>query len=169
MPGYKPAPKKRKPKPKVSTQTPIFGSIEDGDAEEFAECLSQTPECLKEVNKNGWTPLHQAAFSGQLAMLNTLLENREDPVMISCAGGKRSLQLVTRLRAEGWTGALSVNGGFSAWKRAGFPCEYPEGLDAESVERYARQLRLPEFGVNGQQALSRSRVLLVGVGGLGSP
>ena len=73
MPGYKPAPKKRKPKPKVSTQTPIFGSIEDGDAEEFAECLSQTPECLKEVNKNGWTPLHQAAFSGQLAMLNTLL------------------------------------------------------------------------------------------------
>ena len=78
MPGYKPAPKKRKPKPKVSTQTPIFGSIEDGDAEEFAECLSQTPECLKEVNKNGWTPLHQAAFSGQLAMLNTLLEKGLD-------------------------------------------------------------------------------------------
>ena len=73
MPGYKPAPKKRKPKPKVSSQTPIFGSIEDGDAEEFAECLSQTPECLKEVNKNGWTPLHHACFGGHAELAAALI------------------------------------------------------------------------------------------------
>lgn len=36
-------------------------------------------------------------------------------------------------------------------------------------ERYARQIMLPEIGVEGQQRLLDSRVLIVGVGGLGSP
>lgn len=35
--------------------------------------------------------------------------------------------------------------------------------------RYGRHLILPEIGVAGQRALRRSRVLLVGAGGLGSP
>lgn len=35
--------------------------------------------------------------------------------------------------------------------------------------RYARQVLLPEFGTDGQRRLSEARVLLVGVGGLGSP
>lgn len=35
--------------------------------------------------------------------------------------------------------------------------------------RYARQVLLPEFGTDGQRRLGEARVLLVGVGGLGSP
>ena len=36
-------------------------------------------------------------------------------------------------------------------------------------ERYSRHLLLPEIGEDGQQKLANSKVLLVGVGGLGSP
>lgn len=43
------------------------------------------------------------------------------------------------------------------------------GLAAEELRRYARHLSLPEVGLEGQQRLKASRVLLVGVGGLGSP
>mgnify|MGYP005843153351 CR=1 FL=1 len=40
--------------------------------------------------------------------------------------------------------------------------------DAE-LERYSRQLLLPDFDLAGQEALARARVLIVGLGGLGSP
>jgi len=40
--------------------------------------------------------------------------------------------------------------------------------DADLV-RYSRQLLLPDFGIDGQQALAAARVLIVGLGGLGSP
>nr|BCX00403.1 MAG: molybdenum cofactor biosynthesis protein MoeB [Bacteroidota bacterium] len=36
-------------------------------------------------------------------------------------------------------------------------------------ERYLRQLILPQVGVTGQERLRRARVLLIGLGGLGSP
>lgn len=37
------------------------------------------------------------------------------------------------------------------------------------MERYARQILLPEIGELGQQKLLQAKVLIVGVGGLGSP
>jgi adenylyltransferase/sulfurtransferase len=40
--------------------------------------------------------------------------------------------------------------------------------DAELL-RYSRQIRLPALGVEGQERLHASRVLVIGLGGLGSP
>ncbi len=41
-------------------------------------------------------------------------------------------------------------------------------LSPDELRRYARQISLPEIGAAGQRSLGESRVLLVGVGGLGS-
>lgn len=41
--------------------------------------------------------------------------------------------------------------------------------DILKSERYFRQLIIPEIGEKGQEKLSRSKVLIVGIGGLGSP
>ena len=42
-------------------------------------------------------------------------------------------------------------------------------LTREELVRYSRHILLPQVGENGQRALKKSRVLLVGAGGLGSP
>jgi adenylyltransferase/sulfurtransferase len=45
----------------------------------------------------------------------------------------------------------------------------PHTLSASERERYARQLSLPELGVPGQERLKAAKVMIVGVGGLGTP
>ncbi len=42
-------------------------------------------------------------------------------------------------------------------------------LSSEELQRYARQIRLPGIGIEGQARLRAARVLIVGAGGLGSP
>lgn len=45
----------------------------------------------------------------------------------------------------------------------------PQGFSRAELERYSRQLVLPELGQEGQRRLKESSVLVVGVGGLGIP
>ena len=42
-------------------------------------------------------------------------------------------------------------------------------LSKDQIQRYSRQLILPEIGVAGQQRLFNASVIIVGAGGLGSP
>ena len=44
-----------------------------------------------------------------------------------------------------------------------------EGLNEREQERYARQIRLPELGEEGQRRLKASSAVIIGAGGLGSP
>ena len=44
-----------------------------------------------------------------------------------------------------------------------------QGLSAEEVKRYSRHLSLSEVGPKGQQKLKKSKVLIIGAGGLGCP
>lgn len=42
-------------------------------------------------------------------------------------------------------------------------------MNDDQLLRYSRQILLPQFGIEGQQRLAASAVLIVGLGGLGSP
>ena len=42
-------------------------------------------------------------------------------------------------------------------------------MDPIDQERYSRQIKLPQVGIDGQEQLSASRALIIGMGGLGSP
>jgi adenylyltransferase/sulfurtransferase len=42
-------------------------------------------------------------------------------------------------------------------------------MNDQQLLRYSRQIMLPKFGIEGQQKLLQSRVLILGMGGLGSP
>ena len=42
-------------------------------------------------------------------------------------------------------------------------------LNDADLERYARQVIMPDMGEAGQEALLAAKVLVVGVGGLGAP
>lgn len=95
--------------------------------------------------------------------------NELDRVVIYCASGKRSAAEVTRLREMGIQHVYSLRGGVQAWREAGHDCVYANGLGTEHIERFQRQMALPQIGAQGQERLGRARVLLIGGGGLGAP
>ncbi|HVP74795.1 MAG TPA: molybdopterin-synthase adenylyltransferase MoeB [Gaiellaceae bacterium] len=95
--------------------------------------------------------------------------DRSRPVILYCSGGNRSVFAAKTLEELGYENVVSLAGGFTDWKRNGFPTELPRALDAAKRQRYSRHVLIPEVGEKGQLKLLDSRVLLVGAGGLGSP
>ena len=95
--------------------------------------------------------------------------DRTGPVVLYCAGGIRSVFAARTLQEMGYAAVVSMSGGFDAWNALGLASVRPTGLTAEQRRRYSRHLLMPEVGLEGQATLLRSKVLLVGAGGLGSP
>src|SRR5919109_406141 len=95
--------------------------------------------------------------------------DKDAPVVLYCASGSRSAFAAKTLEELGYEHVVSLAGGFTDWKRNGFPFEVPEALDEAKRRRYSRHLLIPEVGEEGQLRLLESRVLLIGAGGLGSP
>jgi molybdopterin/thiamine biosynthesis adenylyltransferase/rhodanese-related sulfurtransferase len=101
--------------------------------------------------------------------IEAVAPNRDEPVILYCAGGIRSLFAAQTLAEMGYTNVASMSGGFQAWKGAGLDFETPIVLTAEQKQRYSRHLLIPEVGSEGQAKLLGSKALLIGAGGLGSP
>jgi sulfur-carrier protein adenylyltransferase/sulfurtransferase len=91
------------------------------------------------------------------------------PVVTYCSAGNRSAFAAKTLSELGYEDVVSLAGGFTDWKRNGFPVQLQAGLDAPQRARYSRHLLIPEVGEEGQLKLLDSKVLLIGAGGLGSP
>ena len=91
------------------------------------------------------------------------------PVVVYCSAGNRSAFAAKTLTDLGYEDVVSLAGGFTDWKRNGFPVQLQAGLDAPRRARYSRHLLIPEVGEEGQLKLLDSKVLLIGAGGLGSP
>jgi sulfur-carrier protein adenylyltransferase/sulfurtransferase len=98
-----------------------------------------------------------------------ILPDKNQAIVVYCAGGTRSALAAKTLQDLGYTDVYSMAGGFNAWKNNGFPFVTPEKVGKDQMARYSRHLRIPEVGEQGQLKLLKSRVLLVGAGGLGSP
>jgi molybdopterin/thiamine biosynthesis adenylyltransferase/rhodanese-related sulfurtransferase len=98
-----------------------------------------------------------------------LLPDHDHPIVVYCAGGTRSAFATKTLEELGYENVVNLAGGFTDWKRNGFPTELPRTLGEDQRQRYSRHLLIPEVGEEGQLRLLDSRILLIGAGGLGSP
>lgn len=97
------------------------------------------------------------------------LPDKNQPIVVYCAGGVRSALAAKTLKDLGYSDVYSMIGGFNEWKNNGMPFVTPEKVGKDQMARYSRHLRIPEVGEEGQLKLLKSKVLLVGAGGLGSP
>jgi len=97
------------------------------------------------------------------------LPDKDATIVAYCAGGTRSALAAKTLADLGYTHVETANPGFTRWKDMGYPVELPAQLTDAQRDRYSRHILLPEVGEAGQAKLLKSKVLLLGAGGLGSP
>lgn len=95
--------------------------------------------------------------------------SKETTIYLLCQSGQRSRFAAGALRHFGYSDTWSVEGGFLAWRERNLPLQSIPYLDASLRQRFARQLSLSDFGIEGQYRLNRANVLLIGAGGLSSP
>jgi molybdopterin/thiamine biosynthesis adenylyltransferase/rhodanese-related sulfurtransferase len=124
--------------------------------------------------KNEWTEGHiPGAIHVPRGYLELQIEeavpDKDQKVVLYCAGGVRSLMAGATLQQMGYTDVVSMAGGFGQWKANGFNFVKPRTMTEAQAKRYSRHVLVPEVGEAGQFKLLDSKVLLIGAGGLGSP
>ncbi len=153
----------------------VKGEIEEIDPAEGARLLGSddAPLFLDVREQDEWD---QGIIPGALHIPRGSLESRVESrvdrdraIVVYCSAGHRSAFAAKTLEELGYDKVLNLSGGFTEWKRNGFPTELPRGLQEAQRTRYSRHLLIPEVGEEGQLRLLDSRILLIGAGGLGSP
>jgi sulfur-carrier protein adenylyltransferase/sulfurtransferase len=101
--------------------------------------------------------------------IEDLVADRRTRIVCYCQSGLRSLFAAQTLQVLGYSKVSSLSGGFGEWKVAGKKIEIPARLTETQRQRYLRHVGIGEVGEAGQHRLLRSRVLMIGAGGLGCP
>ncbi len=154
----------------------VKGQIKEMTPEEVLERLKAgEPWALLDVREQSeWDEGHieDAHFipRGFLEIrVEKTLSERDKPLVVYCAGGVRSAMAAKTLHDMGYSNVVSMSGGFSRWRELDYPVMKPRVLSDVEVERYSRQIRIPEVGLAGQAKILESSVLVIGAGGLGCP
>ncbi len=110
----------------------------------------------------GSTLIDRLDFEG----IERLIPRPDSPILLYCGIGEASRIAARSLAEQGYTGVVSLLGGFRRWRAEDRPIS-PVGERAP--DRYDRHVRLAGFGPEGQSRIRTASVLVVGAGGLGSP
>ena len=101
--------------------------------------------------------------------IGTVAPEPTTPLVLYCQTGLRSMLAARQLKELGYENVINLQGGFQKWAQSGLPVAKDKPLTTEQIQRYSRHFLLPQVGEKGQRKLLRSKVLLIGAGGLGSP
>ncbi|HEX2506333.1 MAG TPA: molybdopterin-synthase adenylyltransferase MoeB [Gaiellaceae bacterium] len=153
----------------------VKAEIEELDAAEARALLESDSAAVVDVRElaewdEGHIPRAVHVPRGNLeSRIEAAVPERDRTVLLYCSAGNRSAFAARTLEELGYERVVSLAGGFTDWKRNGFPFEIPRSLPEHQRRRYSRHLLIPEVGEEGQQKLLDARILLIGAGGLGSP
>ncbi|HEU5288152.1 MAG TPA: ThiF family adenylyltransferase, partial [Candidatus Limnocylindria bacterium] len=149
--------------------------VKEATPQQVADLLRRGDIQLADVReKDEWSAGH---IPGAVHVPKSFLEqwaedripDKSKTTVLYCAGGVRSAMAAVTLEQLGYTDIISMSGGFNRWKDTGLAWVTPESFTPEQAQRYSRHLLIPEVGESGQHQLLKSKVLLIGAGGLGSP
>ena len=99
----------------------------------------------------------------------TAAGDQTTPIVLYCQTGLRSMLAAKALHELGYQNVVNLQGGYQKWAQSGLPVVKDVPMTADQIQRYSRHFLLPQVGDKGQRKLLRSKVLLIGAGGLGSP
>src|SRR5262249_21171753 len=125
----------------------------------YRELLKQVKDRIEEVDAQGARAIDDAAWidvreqdewdeghipgashvpRGNLeSRIEGVVPERSTPIVIYCASGARSAFAAESLAAMGYERPVSLEGGFTDWKRNGFDIVLPRTLSPERRARYS--------------------------------
>lgn len=112
---------------------------------------------------NGYIPNAISMPENNIEDFSKLSIDENKIAVVYCTIGERSKRITEILRSKGIK-AYNLEGGFGAWLISN-----DDILSEKENMRYSRQMILPQIGKCGQEKLKKSKVLIIGAGGLGSP
>jgi adenylyltransferase/sulfurtransferase len=149
--------------------------IRQVDIDKARSMIEQPGTVLIDVRESDeWRQGHipQAVFipRGFLELrIEEKVPDHKTPIILQCASGTRSLLAARTLAELGYENLYNLTGGFNAWKDKGLPWTAERQFTPDEITRYSRHFVIPEVGEKGQAKLLDSKVLLLGMGALGSP
>jgi len=148
---------------------------EEGPAEVLARLRAAEPVALIDVRdpdeyRDGHIEEATNISRGFLEFrIATAVNDPSTPIVLYCQTGLRSVLAAKNLKELGYGNVINLQGGYQKWVQSGLPVVRDVPMTPDQIQRYSRHYLLPQVGDKGQRKLLRSKVLLIGAGGLGSP